>query len=172
VILAARRGDVHVSVMPIRASLVFLWLPALTLALSGTAFGQAGGLQQRLARTTGLDCTFSAMAAGSWEAGTAAVKLAPTNLHVTFTGIDADDATAYVAGSVGTSPVVARFSNYYLHLMQMHSAGHVYMTTVLAKETKNGRMMAVHTRHEYADVSVPGLTSTPETYFGDCALVP
>jgi hypothetical protein len=91
---------------------------------------------------------------------------------VKFTGINADEGTAYAVGSVGTSSVVVRFSNYYLHLMQMHSAGHLYTTTVVAKETRNGRMMAVHTRHEYAEVNVPGLTSTPEMYFGDCALVP
>jgi len=161
-----------VPVTPIRVAITLACLAALTLALRGTAFGQTDGLQQRLARTTGLDCTFSAMAAGSWETGAAAANSASANLRVKFTGINADEGTAYAVGSVGTSSVVVRFSNYYLHLMQMHSAGHLYTTTVVAKETRNGRMMAVHTRHEYAEVNVPGLTSTPEMYFGDCALVP
>jgi hypothetical protein len=29
--------------------------------------------------------------------------------------------------------------------------------------------MAVHTRHEYTDISLPGFTSRPEMYIGDCA---
>jgi len=57
------------------------------------------------------------------------------------------------------------------HTRAVSSHGAV-TTTVVAKETRNGRMMAVHARHEYAEVDVPGLTSTPEMYFGDCALVP
>ena len=70
----------------------------------------------------------------------------------------------------GSSFIVVRHANEYLHLMQSHSAGPLYTTTVFARETKEGRMMAVHTRHEYTDVRLPGFTSRPEMYVGECAL--
>ncbi len=56
--------------------------------------------------------------------------------------------------------------------MQMQSAGPLYTTTVLAKETRDGRLMAIQTRHEYTDISLPGFTSRPEMYLGDCAVTP
>ena len=58
----------------------------------------------------------------------------------------------------------------YLHLMQMYSNGPLYTTTVLAQETTEGRMMAIHTRLEYSPATVPGFGSRPETYYGDCAV--
>jgi hypothetical protein len=39
---------------------------------------------------------------------------------------------------------------------------------VFDKETRAGRLQAVHTRHEYTAVSLPGFTSRPEQYYGDC----
>lgn len=112
------------------------------------------------------------MATGSWENGTAAGKLAPSTLKVKFSGVNADEGTADADGSMGKSSIVVRHSNDYLHLMHIHSAGPLYTTTVLAKVTKEGRLMAVHTRHEYTAVSLPGFTSRPEMYFGDCAIAP
>ena len=32
----------------------------------------------------------------------------------------------------------------------------------------DGKLRAVHTRHEYTEVSLPGFTSRPEQYYGDC----
>jgi hypothetical protein len=52
--------------------------------------------------------------------------------------------------------------------MQMDPYGAVYVTTIFNSETKNGRLLAVHTRHEYTPVQLPGLTSRPEQYYGDC----
>ena len=50
----------------------------------------------------------------------------------------------------------------------MFSSGPLHTTTVLARESREGRLLAVHTRLEYTDVSVPGFTSRPEMYVGDC----
>ena len=69
----------------------------------------------------------------------------------------------------GKSFIVVRQAGDYLHLMQTYSAGPLYTTTVLARETTEGRLMAVHTRHEYTDVAIPGFTSRPEMYLGECA---
>jgi len=120
-----------------------------------------------------LSCTFSAMATGTWENGTPAVKTSPAKLTVVFSNINIDEGTADAGSTLGTSAtslVVVRYSNDYLHLMQTQGAGPLYTTTVIARETKDGRLMAVHTRHEYTQISLPGFTSRPEMYVGDCAL--
>jgi hypothetical protein len=63
-----------------------------------------------------------------------------------------------------------RYSHGYLHLMQMSDAGPLYITTVLATPTANNRFKAMHTRHEWSPALVPGFTSRPELYVGDCAV--
>ena len=147
-------------------------LAALT---AGTAFGQTAGLQERLAKATRLECMFPVVSKGTWKDGTPGTDAATAKLVVTFTNINVDDGTADTGSTLSssaTSLVVVRYSNDYLHLMQMHGAGPLYTTTVIARETKDGRLMAVHTRHEYTQVSLPGFTSRPEMYVGDCAVGP
>lgn len=151
---------------------ILLACPVL-LWLDGNAFGQTAGLQQRLAKATRLDCTFSVVVKGTWKDGTPATDVAPSKLAVTFTDINIDEGTADAGSTLGTSAtslVVVRYSNDYLHLMQTQGAGPLYTTTVIARETKDGRLMAVHTRHEYTQISLPGFTSRPEMYLGDCAV--
>jgi hypothetical protein len=155
--------------MPTRLSALFLWLPVATAWLTSPLQAQTP-LQQRLAAATTVKCTFSAIATGTWDGGTPSAKTGTAKLDVTFSNVNADEGRADAAGTVGKSFVVVRASNEYLHLMQMHSAGPLYTTTVLARETAGGRLMAVHTRHEYTQVSLPGFTSRPEMYLGDCAL--
>ena len=50
----------------------------------------------------------------------------------------------------------------------MFTMGALFTTTVFNWETRDGKLMAVHTRHEYTDVSEPGLTLRPEQYYGEC----
>lgn len=148
-------------------------LPAvalLMLGLGSVALGQAGDLQQRLARATSLSCTFSVMATGTWENGTANVEVDEAAIEVEFTNVNADEGTAEADSVFGAALIVVRYSNDYLHLMQIYGAGPLHTTTVLARETVNGRLMAIHTRHEYTDVDLPGFTSKPEMYLGDCAI--
>jgi len=151
----------------------FMACPFLVACTAGTASAQTSGLQQRLSKAMSLSCTFSAMATGTWENGTPAVKTSPAKLTVVFSNINIDEGTADAGSTLGTSAtslVVVRYSNDYLHLMQTQGAGPLYTTTVIARETKDGRLMAVHTRHEYTQISLPGFTSRPEMYVGDCAL--
>jgi hypothetical protein len=134
------------------------------------ASGQLGALQQRLGKTTSLSCTFSTLATGTWKEGAPGVDVAAATLKVAFSSVNIDEGTADADGALGSSFIVVRHSNDYLHLMQMHGAGPLHTTTVIARETKDGRLMAVHTRHEYTDVRLPGFTSRPEMYLGDCTL--
>jgi hypothetical protein len=155
---------------PHAVTVLLLALPLLFTSPAGASAGQTGALQKRLASATTLTCTFSQMATGIWKAGTAGVEVAPSTLTVRFSNVNVDEGTADADGTFGGSFIVVRYSNDYLHLMQTHGAGPLYTTTVLAKEAKDGRLMAVHTRHEYTDVRLPGYTSRPEMYVGDCAV--
>jgi hypothetical protein len=150
------------------ARTAILAAPALVMVLSGAASGQTAALQQRLAHATSVTCSFSLMATGTWKDGVAAGEIKATQIKVSFTNVNVDEGTADADSAFGGSFIVVRQSNDYLHLMQMHSSGPLYTTTVLAKETKDGRLMAIHTRHEYTDVRLPGFTSRPEMYLGDC----
>ena len=145
-------------------------VPVLMLGLCGTAFGQSGSLPQRLAGTKSLSCTFTVMATGTWKDGTPSGSVATAQFKVAFSNVNVDEGTADADGSFGSSFIVVRHSNDYLHLMQMASSGPLYTTTVLARETKEGRLMAVHTRHGYTDVRLPGFTSRPEMYLGECVV--
>ena len=149
---------------------ILLAVSILSLPPAEVAFGQAVALQQRLARTTSLSCSFTVRATGTWDKGVASAEAAPVKIEVRFTNINVDEGTADADLAFGTSLIVVRYTNDYLHLMQMHDAGPLYTTTVVARETTDGRLMAVHTRHEYTDVRLPGYTSRPEMYLGECAL--
>jgi len=154
---------------------IVLAFHVLVALMAGPAFAQTAGLQDRLSKATTLNCTFPVIATGTWDAGTPVAKTGTAKLTVAFTNINIDEGTADAGSnlsSAASSLVVVRYSNDYLHLMQMHGAGPLYTTTVIARETKDGRLMAVHTRHEYTQVSLPGFTSRPEMYVGDCAVGP
>ena len=122
----------------------------------------------RLVNAKTLTCTFSVVATGTWKDGVAAASQRPATLQIAFTSIDTQDGTADAAGDSGKSHITVRAVGNYLNLMQMDPYGALYVTTVFNTETKNDRLLAVHTRHEYTPVQLPGLTSRPEQYYGDC----
>ncbi len=139
-------------------------------AAQGTAYRDFLALQQKLSAATSLECRFSTQASGRWDEGTPKIEVKPSELKVNFLHVNVDEGTAEADSQFGASFIVVKYSNGYLHLMQMFSSGPLYTTTILAQETATGRMMAIHTRHEYTTASVPGFTSQPEMYFGDCAV--
>lgn len=126
----------------------------------------------QLANAGSLDCRFSTMATGMWTAGVAEASVKPASLTVGYRAIDTDESTAESIVAGAKSHITVRLSGNYLHLMQSEPYGALYVTTVFATASVKGRLQAVHTRHEFTPVSVPGLTSRPEMYVGDCAVVP
>jgi hypothetical protein len=158
------------AVMPKYFLTSLLILPSFLVWMAGTTFGQAAPLQQRLAKTRTLNCTFAMKATGSWPDTGPTAELGAAKLKVAFTNVNVDEGTADAEDAFGKSYIVVRYTSDYLHLIQMHSAGPLYTTTVLAKPAKDGRLLAIHTRHEYTDVRLPGFTSRPEMYLGDCAV--
>jgi hypothetical protein len=123
-----------------------------------------------LATATALRCTFTTYATGTWEKGEAKAQVQPSTRTVSFENIDTQDGFATAVGTFGPSDINVRLSAGSMHLMQVGTSGALYVTTVFPKETRGGRLQAVHTRHEYTDVSLPGFTSRPEQYYGDCAV--
>jgi hypothetical protein len=108
------------------------------------------------------------MATGTWMKGEAQASVKPARLTLGFSAIDADDGTANATGGTFKAHVTVRLVGNYLTFMQSDAYGATYITTVFATETAPGRLQAVHTRHEYTPVTVPGFTSRPEQYYGDC----
>lgn len=144
--------------------------PMVGLVHPGTAHAQSAQLQERLRKATRVECKFTALATGDWKGGKPQAAVSPATLEAVFVDIDIDGGTAEAEGDLGESYIVVRYSQGYLHFMQMSTAGPLHITTVLAQPTSDGRMKAVQTRHEFSAVSLPGYTSRPEMYIGDCAV--
>jgi len=128
--------------------------------------------QERLLNTRTLDCSFDVISTGGWADGDAAASVTDSALSLRFEEIDTDGATAEIVGPYGASQIIVRQTGDYLHLVQMFTVGPLYTTTVIDRETVDGRFMAVHTRHEYTDTQLVGFTSRPEQYYGDCVVEP
>jgi hypothetical protein len=123
----------------------------------------------RLSKITKLECAFSTLATGTWKAGVPESSTKAAKLSIAFNSVDTQDGTAEAVGDAGKAHITVRLVGAYLHLMQVDPYGALYVTTIMATETRAGKLQAVHTRHEYTPVSLPGLTSRPEQYYGECA---
>ena len=126
---------------------------------------------ERLAAAKSLRCAFTTMSIGNWKSEGAIGEIKPAKLTVGFDDVDVDDGTATVLGAFGPSDIIVRLSTGTLHFVQSFREGPLYATTIFPYETTGGRLRAVHTRHEYTEVSLPGFTSRPEQYYGDCEVL-
>lgn len=135
---------------------------AATLSLSSAE------AQTRLGTVKSLNCVFSAAASGAWKNGQAYAQTQTASLSMRFESINVDEATAQAFGKFGASDIIVKLSLDTLHFLQSFREGALYVTTVFDVENRPGALKAVHTRHEYTIVSLPGFTSTPEQYYGEC----
>ena len=103
-----------------------------------------------------------------WDGSDTSFEVQPADLDVSFNNVNPDEGTADAGTSFGDALIVVRYANDYLHLLQMFRTGPLYVTTVLAIENDDDRFLAVHTRHEYTSLALPGFTARPEMYIGDC----
>lgn len=140
--------------------------------VAGSASAQNRRLQQLLANADKIDCTFTTLVVGDWNGSETTTTVSPVEQKAGFFDIDIDEGTAESSGKFGSSFIVVRQAHTYLHFMQMLSSGPLYVTTVLAEETTDGKLKAIHTRHEYTPTKVPGFTSRPEMYLGECTVEP
>ena len=124
--------------------------------------------EDRLRTVRTLACTFTVMAKGTWTGDRPDAAFESSTLAFRFESINTDEASADVLGRFGSAPVVAQATGDYLHFIQVLAEGPLYSTTVFNRETTGGRLLAVHSRHEYQAVERRGFTSRPEQYYGDC----
>jgi hypothetical protein len=123
--------------------------------------------QGRLPTVTKLRCTFKQGAVGGWQkSGAASAAVRPATLMLRLEGIDIEAGSAQVRSGAMTSEITVKQTGGYLHFMQTFKGGALYTTTVF--DTPAGPFKAVHSRHEYFTVPVPGATSSPEQYYGEC----
>jgi hypothetical protein len=144
------------------------WCAAICMVLLGLAAHAQEPSTRRLAAAKSLDCVFTLVVTGTWNDGDPQADLKPTRMSIRFVSIDADEGTAVAVGGFGSSTIIVKSSVEALHFIQSFRDGPLYVTTVFDKVSHAGRLKAVHTRHEYADVSLPGFTSRPEQYYGEC----
>lgn len=152
--------------IPFRRALLALGI----LALAPPLGAQNRALLELLANAGRVDCQFTQITRGDWKTDAAEFTAEPADFAAAFFDIDVESGTAEAEGRFGASYIVVRYAEGYLHFMQTLSSGPIYLTTVFAQPATDGRLKAVHTRHEYTQVSLPGYTSRPEMYVGDCSV--
>jgi hypothetical protein len=131
----------------------------------------AQGAQGGLAQAKTIKCTFPLMSVGNWKEKPEAQIKASTEIQQ-FESINADEGTAELKSKYGGKyDIVVRYSNGYLHFVQMFLDGPLHSTTILEKKTAAGKLKAMHSRHEHTDVAMPAWTSSPEQYYGECAVI-
>jgi hypothetical protein len=143
--------------MLLRLSAVLLVFPHMLAAQSPS-----------LATAKSIKCTFSLMSASALRDDPAKAEVKPSNLVLEFEEVNPDEGSARLKAGVGQYDIVVRYTQGYLHFIQSFRDGPLYVTTVLDQKTKSGKLKAMHSRHEYTSVSLPGYTSSPEQYYGEC----
>lgn len=143
-------------------------LGAALLMPCADASAQGRALERRLESATRVDCRFTTLVTADWQGAEATATVTEVEHTAAFFDIDIDGGTAEAEGAFGATFIVVRHARGYLHFLQMSDAGPLHLTTVLAQESGDGRLKAVHTRHEYMSTALPGFTSRPEMYVGDC----
>ena len=145
---------------------------AVVLALGAAGVSDVVA-QSRIAGAKTLRCSFPRNATGAWgKDGAPEVTVRSAPLVLRFDSIDPDSGTAQLRNGTVGSEVTVRLAEGYLHFMQAFRTGPLYTTTVFDVGEKSGKLKAVHSRHEYFAVPLPGATSSPEQYYGDCEIVP
>lgn len=157
----------------LRVVTLALGLGAVSLAAPAPLLARAQA-PVSLTDVTGLACEFSTITTGNWtKAGEASITPAPSTLTVEFNSINTTEGSANLKGGTGNLVITLMLLGGNLHLVVTNPGGALYLTTVTPAEARPGRYRAVHTRHELTETAVviPGYTSRPEMYLGDCALM-
>jgi len=135
-------------------------------------FASTGGTQNKPEAAKSVRCTFPLNATGTWKKdGSPEAAVNPSKLVLRFDAINVDEGTAQLRNGTVGSEIIVRSAEGYLHFIQSFRTGPMYTTTIFDKETVGGKMKAVHSRHEYFTTPLPGATSSPEQYYGECEVM-
>jgi hypothetical protein len=144
---------------------------ACSLLAGGSAHAQ-NPLAGRLARVRSLRCVFSTAASGVWESGTASVRpRTGVTLRVEIHSIDTRDGTAVLSGAPeSASFLVAQLLGWTLHFVQTTATGGLAVTSVFARESRDGKLKAMHSRSSFVPAGAQDAVTEPDAqqYYGDC----
>jgi hypothetical protein len=123
-----------------------------------------------LAKVKSLKCVFPVYSSGSWKNGEPQVQAKTGQLSIQIDSIDVQDGSARFVGAGESSHVIAQLSGWSLHFLETGTTGSVNITTVFSQEARDKKMKAVHSRHDYLQMSLPGFVSEPTVsqYYGEC----
>jgi hypothetical protein len=128
-------------------------------------------MKGKLAGVKNIKCTFPLAAVGTLGGKQPDAKVKPVELVLEFEAINTDEGSAQLKSGFGMYDIIVRYAGGYLHFIQSFLDGPLYTTTVLEKPTTGGKLKAMHSRHEYTDFALPGFTSSPEQYYGECEVL-
>jgi hypothetical protein len=125
-----------------------------------------------LAQVKRLTCHFSVYTSASWtkaQEPQAQVRQ-PETLSLEIDDIDTDSGSGRVTGTAGPVEVTALLTISSLHFMERSVTGTLNITTVFAGDPDAKSFRAVHARHDYLPMSLPGYQSEPSVsqHYGVC----
>jgi hypothetical protein len=140
--------------------------------LPGMPAGRAQSTDKNpLASVKSLKCKFPIYTVGSWKNGEAKAEVKQAQqFNLEIDEIDADGGTARVTGTSGPTHVTALLTISSLHFVERTVTGTLTITTVFASEGGARKFRAVHSRHDYLPMSLPGYVSEPSVSqnYGEC----
>jgi hypothetical protein len=154
--------------------LIFRTLVVVTglVLLAGSLAGRAQSTDKNpLASVKSLKCRFPVYSVGSWKNGEAKAEIRQAQqFNLDIDEIDADGGTARVTGTSGPTHVTALLTISSLHFVERTVTGTLTITTVFASEGNTRTFRAVHSRHDYLPMSLPGYVSEPSVSqnYGTC----
>ena len=142
---------------------ICLGLLTAVLALLGAHAAFAQGTEKNpLALVKTLKCTFPVYAVGSWKAGVPQSQIKQAEqFSLTIDEIDTDSGSGRVTGTSGPVEVTALLTVSSLHFMERSVTGTLNVTTIFVSAGGVKRFRAVHSRHDYLPMSIPGFESEP-----------
>lgn len=126
-----------------------------------------------LAQVKALKCRFTVYSSGAWAKTTqepSAQVRQPETLGLEIDEIDTDSGSGRITGTAGPAEVTALLTISSLHFMERSVTGTLNITTVFAGAEGAKTFRAVHTRHDYLPLSLPGYVSDPSVsqHYGIC----
>jgi hypothetical protein len=127
-----------------------------------------------LAKVKALKCRFSVYASGTWtkaQEPQAQVRQ-PETLTLEIDEIDTDSGSGRVTGTAGPADVTALLTLSSLHFMERSVTGTLNITTVFSGDPEATTFRAVHARHDYLPMNLPGYESAPSVsqHYGTCEI--
>jgi hypothetical protein len=152
------------------ASALAVLTALLGLADAGPAFAQSTD-KNPLALVKSFKCSFPVYAVGAWKTGEPQAQIKQADqFTLTIDDIDTDSGSGRVTGTAGPVEVTALLTVSSLHFMERSVTGTLNVTTIFVSEGGGKKFRAVHSRHDYLPMSIPGFTSEPTVTqnYGTC----